>query len=82
MPCVATLVLADHHLREEEAVVVARLDACERHIRGDAGDADPVDRGGDRAGGVRAVADVVVALNNGIGSPLDDRRCWRRRSSA
>ena len=54
-------VRADHHLREEEAVVVARLDAGDLDVRRDPGDADAIDRGGDRACRVRAMTDEVVA---------------------
>src|SRR5690606_24996808 len=46
-------------LEEEEAGVLTGPDVDELDVGGDAGDADPVDRGGDGAGHVGAVAVVV-----------------------
>src|SRR5207237_10197849 len=51
---------ADHHLREEEAVVVAGLDAGETDVGRHADDADTVAGGRYGSGGMGAVAVVVL----------------------
>ena len=68
----------DRRLEEEEAGVLAGADVDERHVRRDAGDAEAVQRGADRAGDVRAVA-VVVLVRPGRRSVGSLAR--RRRSS-
>ena len=62
--------------RKKKPGVLPGADVDERHVRGDAGDPEAVERGADRAGDVRAVAVVVLVRPDRRSSGARTARRW------